>query len=276
MGHLLQLLARSRGDDGVPLDGGALLFSVKEVETTATLLASIASSCAATGGATPTELAVVERFEDAMFSQSLTLGAFEALQYDALGALLELDGSFVRARAHLVRRALEEWRRPELLFRYLEDNREDPEMRPLIVRCCSARQRSPPPLLRKPSPPSPPLASRCRRQPVDPRPCSCATPLRPRALARVIFAHLTLPPCADAQVRWLRAIFGLSEETLRMIRRESPKNVRHLLQIPQVRAGTPCAWVGLSDARNTRVVLVILMRGVRPLILLRLVLHLLL
>ena len=34
-------------------------------------------------------------------------------------------------------------------------------------------------------------------------------------------------------VRWLRSIFGLSEESLRMIRRESPENIRHLLAIPQ-------------------------------------------
>jgi hypothetical protein len=33
--------------------------------------------------------------------------------------------------------------------------------------------------------------------------------------------------------RWLRALFGLSDETLRTIRRESPENVRHLIQIPQ-------------------------------------------
>jgi len=33
--------------------------------------------------------------------------------------------------------------------------------------------------------------------------------------------------------RWLRATFGLSNETLRQIRRESPENVRHLVQLPQ-------------------------------------------
>ena len=37
----------------------------------------------------------------------------------------------------------------------------------------------------------------------------------------------------DLILRWLRAIFGLSYETLRMIRRESAANVRHLLMIPQ-------------------------------------------
>jgi len=59
-----------------------------------------------------------------------------------------------------------EWRNPELLFRYLDDNRHDERMEGLIT-------------------------------------------------------------------RWLRSIFGLSHESLRMIRRESPENVRHLLMIPQ-------------------------------------------
>ena len=65
-----------------------------------------------------------------------------------------------------MRKAISEWRNPELLFRYLDANRKDEQMRPLIV-------------------------------------------------------------------RWLRSIFGLSEESLRMIRRESPENIRHLLMIPQ-------------------------------------------
>ena len=65
-----------------------------------------------------------------------------------------------------MRKAISEWRNPELLFRYLDANRKDEQMRPLIV-------------------------------------------------------------------RWLRSIFGLSEESLRMIRRESPENIRHLLAIPQ-------------------------------------------
>ena len=54
---------------------------------------------------------------------------------------------------------MSEWRNPELLFRYLDANRNDAKMYPLIK-------------------------------------------------------------------RWMRAIFGLSDETLRMIRRESPENVR--------------------------------------------------
>ena len=61
---------------------------------------------------------------------------------------------------------MSEWRNPELLFRYLDANRNDAKMYPLIK-------------------------------------------------------------------RWMRAIFGLSDETLRMIRRESAENIRHLVQIPQ-------------------------------------------
>ena len=82
------------------------------------------------------------------------------------GCGLGVNGSYVQAHAATVRTALAEWRNPELLFRYLDDNRDDPRLYGLIV-------------------------------------------------------------------RWLRAIFGLSDETLRMIRRESPENVRHLLMIPQ-------------------------------------------
>ena len=90
----------------------------------------------------------------------------ERLEFDALGALLGVDGDFVLARANIVRKAMSEWRNPELLFRYLDDNRHDARMYELIT-------------------------------------------------------------------RWLRSIFGLSNESLRMIRRESGANVRHLLMIPQ-------------------------------------------
>ncbi len=83
-----------------------------------------------------------------------------------MGAMLGLDGALVASRADAVRRAMSEWRNPELLFRYLDANRHDAKMEALII-------------------------------------------------------------------RWLRAIFGLSPESLRMIRRESPENVRHLLRIPQ-------------------------------------------
>ena len=101
-----------------------------------------------------------------MAAPELTFEQLEALEFEALGAILGIEGAVVAANAMPVRRALAEWRNPELLFRYLDDNREDARMVTLIT-------------------------------------------------------------------RWLRAIFGLSGETLRMIRRESAANVRHLLMIPQ-------------------------------------------
>lgn len=101
-----------------------------------------------------------------MASPGLTLERLEQLQWDALGALLDVDPDLVNERAETVRVAMRSWRNPELLFRYLDDNRNDRRMNDLIL-------------------------------------------------------------------RWLRAIFGLSDETLRQIRRESPANVRHLLMIPQ-------------------------------------------
>ena len=42
----------------------------------------------------------------------------EALEFDAMGAMLGLDGALVASRADAVRRAMSEWRNPELLFRY--------------------------------------------------------------------------------------------------------------------------------------------------------------
>ena len=49
-------------------------------------------------------------------------------------------------------------------------------------------------------------------------------------------------------IRWQRAIFGLSHETLRQIRRESPANVRHLLMIPRM-----CCCAGtLRNARGLK------------------------
>ena len=104
-----------------------------------------------------------------------------------MGELLGLDYGFVASRAARVQQAspypspllaprcrlcyiplqaFSEWRSPELLFRYLDDNRHDAKMRELIA-------------------------------------------------------------------RWLRSIFGLSDETLREIRRESPQNIVHLLHVPQ-------------------------------------------
>lgn len=154
LGHLVQILCRSE------CLSSALLLQVKEITTTTTLLASIKATCAES---CPLVLA---DYEVLMKSPELTIGGLEDLEFEALGALLDVDGDVVRSNAPTVRRALAEWRNPELLFRYLDDNREDPEMVALIT-------------------------------------------------------------------RWLRAIFGLSGETLRMIRRESPENVRHLLMIPQ-------------------------------------------
>ena len=142
--------------------GSELLLQVKEVETTTTLLSSIQSSCAESCPE------VIEDYNSVMRSPELTLQELERLEFDALGALLGLDGEYVMERAGSVRKSLSEWRNPELLFRYLEDNKDDEEMYELIK-------------------------------------------------------------------RWLRAIFGLSRrgESLRMIRRESDENVRHLLMIPQ-------------------------------------------
>ncbi len=187
IGHLLQLLSRSTrrplpseaagaaAGAGAKAEGGAstsgssgpsgssgeaLLLRVKSVESTTTLLSSIRASCA---DSCPE---VLYQYEELMRSPHLSLPRLEQLEFRALGALLGLDGSFVEERADAVRSALSEWRNPELLFRYLDDNRHDERMAPLIT-------------------------------------------------------------------RWLRAIFGLSGESLRMIRRETPENVRHLLTVPQ-------------------------------------------
>lgn len=158
LGHLLQLLYQS--EHVQESRGSELLLQVKEVETTTTLLSSIKSSCA---DACPE---VLMEYDELMGSTFLTLSRLETLEFDALGALLGVDSQIVRARAETVRKAMREWRNPELLFRYLDDNRHDKRMYDLIL-------------------------------------------------------------------RWQRAIFGLSHETLRQIRRESPANVRHLLMIPQ-------------------------------------------
>ena len=83
------------------------------------------------------------------------------MQHEALAELLDLDVGYVAARNSSIRKAFSEWRNPELLFRYLDDNRDDAQMAALIK-------------------------------------------------------------------RWLRSIFGLSDETLRQIRCESPPNVRRL------------------------------------------------
>lgn len=160
IGHLLALLA----SEATTLTGDQLLLTVKQVETTCTLLASIRSTCEEL---CPIELLeAIGEYEACMQDISLTLPQLEALEYDALGALLGVDGALVAERGETVRSSISEWRNPELLFRYLDANRQDARMHALIT-------------------------------------------------------------------RWLRAIFGLSQESLRMIRRESPENIRHLLMIPQ-------------------------------------------
>ena len=45
-----------------------------------------------------------------------------------------MEGQEVASRGETVRKAISEWRNPELLFRYLDANRADEQMRPLIVR----------------------------------------------------------------------------------------------------------------------------------------------
>ena len=163
-GHQLALLAEFVPSCGADKTGEELLTTVKQVQTTSTLLGSIRATCAES---CDVELQLVlGDYARLMRSPELTLWRLEELEYDALGALLGLEGSYVAARGETVRMAISEWRNPELLFRYLDANRDDEQMRPLIV-------------------------------------------------------------------RWLRSIFGLSEESLRMIRRESPENIRHLLAIPQ-------------------------------------------
>jgi len=161
-GHLLQLLARTRSQSNpsAPAPTAELILEVKEVAMTTTLLASIKAAC-------EDECPIVlDEYEEALAHQGFTLEDLERIEFEALGALLDLEGSFVAARAERVHRAMAEWRNPELLFRYLDANRHDEKMSLLIL-------------------------------------------------------------------RWLRATFGLSNETVRMIRREAPENVRHLLQFPQ-------------------------------------------
>ena len=52
----------------------------------------------------------------------------EALSFEALGGLLGVPSDQVKQNGARVRAALLEWRNPELLFRYLDDNRQDPRM----------------------------------------------------------------------------------------------------------------------------------------------------
>ena len=162
MGHLLDLCAMCGETDEeghcipTPEDVGVgMLLQVKQIETTATLLASIRSSCA---DACPV---VLEEYDTLLRSTELNRRRLERIEFDALGALLDLDGDVVAEKSETVLSTLLHWRNPELLFRYYEDNRLDERMSPLIV-------------------------------------------------------------------RWLRAIFQLSDETLEQIRQDSPANVRQM------------------------------------------------
>ena len=176
LGHLLDLLARapSLEKPDAPLDGMELLRVVREVETTVTLLSTIRTSCeerqAAAAGSSDAASEdvprVVERYTKLIASPTLEIRDLQTLQYEALAELLDLDYPFVASRHAYIAKAFAEWSHPELLFRYLNDNRNDPQMAPLIK-------------------------------------------------------------------RWLRSIFGLSDETLRQIRRESPQNVNHLKMLPK-------------------------------------------
>ena len=185
IGHLVDILATasapapttapapstsaSAAGAGAPLRGAGLLRAVRETETTVTLLSSMRSSCEGRelerpGEGTPR---VVERYTRLVSTPGgLGLYGLQALQYEALAELLDLEFEFVATRHASIASAFGEWRQPELLFRYLGDSRHDAEMAALIK-------------------------------------------------------------------RWLRSIFGLSDETLRQIRRESPQNVRHLQRLPR-------------------------------------------
>ena len=133
---------------------------MREVETTVTLLSTIRTSCeerqAAAAGSSDAASEdvprVVERYTKLIASPTLEIRDLQTLQYEALAELLDLDYPFVASRHAYIAKAFAEWSHPELLFRYLNDNRNDPQMAPLIK-------------------------------------------------------------------RWLRSIFGLSDETLRQIRR---------------------------------------------------------
>jgi len=126
--------------------GDRVLLQVKQIETTATLMASIRSACAESCPV------VLSQYDALLRSPQLSLSTLERVEFDALGAMLDLEGSFVASRAEAVRSAqrerrnlhlpylpisphisqsrsaLLEWRNPELLFRYYDDNRQDERM----------------------------------------------------------------------------------------------------------------------------------------------------
>ena len=170
LGHLLDVLARAPAADDAEavLEGPELLRAVRETETTATLLSTIGRACEERGeveaDAPPPR--VVARYAQLVASPGLELIELQALQHEALAELLDLEVGLVAARHAAIAEAFGEWHRPELLFRYLDDNRGDAKNAALIT-------------------------------------------------------------------RWLRSIFGLSDESQRQIRREAHANVRHLSALPQ-------------------------------------------
>eukprot|EP00964_Phaeocystis_antarctica_P008819 scaffold4790_cov35-Phaeocystis_antarctica.AAC.1 len=142
LGHLLQLLAHSPAEErpDQPLQGVELLRAVREMETTVTLLSTLRAQ--SEGREESEKLTLVAKYQRLIMSEELTLLQMRKLQYEALGELLNVEYDIVASRGASVRKALAEWRSPELLFslspellfRYLDDNRGDAQMAALITR----------------------------------------------------------------------------------------------------------------------------------------------
>ena len=146
LGHLLDVLARAPAADDAEgmldgmlegmLEGPELLRALRQTETTATLLSAIRSACEerseVEAGAPPPR--VVARYSQLVASPGLGLTELQTLQHEALAELLDLEVGFVAARHAAIAAAFGEWRRPELLFRYLDDNRGDAKAAALISR----------------------------------------------------------------------------------------------------------------------------------------------
>ena len=137
LGHLLHVLARApaAGGGGGLLEGAELLRAVREVETTATLLSTIGRAREVRGEVVeeeevrggvaaaaplPPPPRVVARYMQLVASPGLELAGLRSLQHEALAELLDLEVGFVAARHAAVAKALAEWHRPELLFRWLD------------------------------------------------------------------------------------------------------------------------------------------------------------
>ena len=138
LGHLLDVLARAPAADDAEavLEGPGLLRAVREMETTATLLSAIRRACEERGevGADAPPPRVVARYAQLVASPGLEFIELQALQHEALAELLDLEVDLVAARHAAIAKAFEEWHRPELLFRYLDDNRGDAKNAALITR----------------------------------------------------------------------------------------------------------------------------------------------